>query len=449
MFVEVKDKGNTVGMIFLLWGIGVVLPWNAVSTCFDFFSAEMPGYQPAFIYPFAVNILNATMQFVICIYGPSMPDRLKVQIAFFMQAVVLILLPFVTHYIEDPGTKFYACFALLLVFGGFNGMSQGQVFGLGGLLPQKYLGLIMLGNGICGVGLNLIRILCVVMLPGNDLYRQSLIFFILSAVIIFICTWAYSVLNRNQFYKHHRELSRNKDQRHVDLRATLQMFTMKDQEEFIHHPSEEGRKEIMKRKKIDKLMRKKHSAGAFCKLVVQVFKQAWPVFMSIWLCYTVTFSLLPGAFYLSHLKMFSTLGDNEYTVYTLTMIVIFNIFDTIGRQVGGFLHVSAGCCYLIAIVRVGLVATTILIATMEYSDGNIIETDAFKLANIGFFSITNGFISTQLAIKAPRFVKEEQREQAGILIGLHIAAGILTGSILAIPVGKFVPNLYWESVKYN
>jgi hypothetical protein len=268
IFIDVKDEGNIVSMIFLLWGIGVVLPWNAVSTCFDFFTAEMPGYQPAFIYPFAVNILNATMQLVICIYGPSMPDRIKVQLSFFMQAVVLILLPLVTHYIENPGTKFYACFALLLVFGGFNGMSQGQVFGLGGLLPQKYLGLIMLGNGMCGVGLNMIRILCVVLLPSNDLYQQSLIFFILAAVILLICSWMFSVLNRNEFYNHHKEQSRNKDQRHVDLRATLRMFTMKDREEFMQHPSEEARKEILKRQKIDKLMRKKHSPKAFCKLIV-------------------------------------------------------------------------------------------------------------------------------------------------------------------------------------
>jgi hypothetical protein len=54
-----SDKGNVVNIIFLLWGIGVLLPWNAVLTCFDFFGDEMPGYNPSFVYPFAVNALNA------------------------------------------------------------------------------------------------------------------------------------------------------------------------------------------------------------------------------------------------------------------------------------------------------------------------------------------------------------------------------------------------------
>ena len=40
---EPTDEGNTVYMIFLLWGIGVLLPWNACLSCFDFFANETKG----------------------------------------------------------------------------------------------------------------------------------------------------------------------------------------------------------------------------------------------------------------------------------------------------------------------------------------------------------------------------------------------------------------------
>ena len=73
-----KDKGNIVNIIFLLWGIGILLPWNAVLTCFDFFSVEMPGYAPSFVYPFAVNALNAVAQVLIIIWGYKISDRVKV-----------------------------------------------------------------------------------------------------------------------------------------------------------------------------------------------------------------------------------------------------------------------------------------------------------------------------------------------------------------------------------
>lgn len=58
-----EDKGNVVARVFLLWGIGVLLPWNAVLTMFDFFGAEMKddvhNYNPSFVYPFGVNGLNS------------------------------------------------------------------------------------------------------------------------------------------------------------------------------------------------------------------------------------------------------------------------------------------------------------------------------------------------------------------------------------------------------
>ena len=61
----------------------MLLPWNAVLTCFDFFSDEMPGYNPSFVYPFAVNGLNAFAQILLIVYGWKISDRVKVQYVFF------------------------------------------------------------------------------------------------------------------------------------------------------------------------------------------------------------------------------------------------------------------------------------------------------------------------------------------------------------------------------
>jgi len=41
--------------IFFLWGLGVLLPWNAICNEFDFFINEMPDNNPASEYPSAVN----------------------------------------------------------------------------------------------------------------------------------------------------------------------------------------------------------------------------------------------------------------------------------------------------------------------------------------------------------------------------------------------------------
>ena len=51
------DKNNMVFIVFLMYGIALILPWNAICSCFDFFLAVMPTHKPLSVYPFAVNFL--------------------------------------------------------------------------------------------------------------------------------------------------------------------------------------------------------------------------------------------------------------------------------------------------------------------------------------------------------------------------------------------------------
>ena len=202
-----EDKGNVVGRIFLLWGIGILLPWNAVLTCFDFFGDEMKGYNPAFIYPFAVNGFNAMTQVCIIVYGYKLSDKTKIQHGFVGLTVIILLLPILAHYLATPGAKFISCFAALLVFGAINGMVQAQVFGLGGIMPGQYMGAIMFGNGISGIAMNLLRMVFVIALPDSSLYLQAQIFFILAALILAVSAWAYNVLYQNEFFLYYKNLS--------------------------------------------------------------------------------------------------------------------------------------------------------------------------------------------------------------------------------------------------
>jgi hypothetical protein len=73
-----EEKAGAANIIFFLWGIGTLLPWNAVLSCFDFFSAEMTNYQPAFYYPFAVNGFLAVTQIYMIVQGYKFSDRFKV-----------------------------------------------------------------------------------------------------------------------------------------------------------------------------------------------------------------------------------------------------------------------------------------------------------------------------------------------------------------------------------
>jgi hypothetical protein len=140
---------------------------------------------------------------------------------FFLAGLLTLSLPFAAHYAGSPKQKFVVCFLILNVFGFLNGCVQGQVFGLGGILPGKYMGSIMFGNGLSGIACNVLRMILNATMDAGSLYPQALIFFILSALVLFGCSWAYTILQNNEFYNYYKNVSSNKDQRtEVDLRAS-------------------------------------------------------------------------------------------------------------------------------------------------------------------------------------------------------------------------------------
>ena len=122
--MEPEDKNGIVYYIFLLWGIGVLLPWNSVLSTFDFFDYEMDGYTliPSFVYPFAVNGLATVTQVVVLIHGHKVSEQVKVQVCFVIEAIIMLILPLLAHIITSTSGSFWACFFLLLIFGAVNGM---------------------------------------------------------------------------------------------------------------------------------------------------------------------------------------------------------------------------------------------------------------------------------------------------------------------------------------
>jgi hypothetical protein len=155
----------------------------------------MTGYKPVFIYPFAVNGFLSVTQIIMIVYGHHLSDRFKVQIGFLLASILIIMLPFACN--QEPSGAFWSCFSILLIFGVINGMMQGQVFGLASILPQKYMGAVMLGNGFSGITMTVLNAILLAILPGEvNYYLNALIFFSLACLILLICSFAFTILNR-------------------------------------------------------------------------------------------------------------------------------------------------------------------------------------------------------------------------------------------------------------
>jgi solute carrier family 29 (equilibrative nucleoside transporter), member 1/2/3 len=173
----------------ILFGIASLLPWNAVLTSLDFFEGKMSEYHPSSVFGFAVNGLLIFTSIWTMIYGNQYSFVLRISGGYLIVAVLMIALPLITNALS-PGKAFAADISILLIFGVFGGIVQSSTFALGGMLPPKYIGAIMFGQGISGIVLNLCRAICLLAIPDNP-FLGALVYFILAALILVICSFAH------------------------------------------------------------------------------------------------------------------------------------------------------------------------------------------------------------------------------------------------------------------
>jgi len=82
-------------------------------------------------------------------------------------------------------------------------------------LPQKYMVAIMMGNGLAGISVNLLRMFLQATMPNGSMYLHAQVFFIVSAIVLLACGLCYRVVEKNEFYiyyvdKHRRNQEKAK-----------------------------------------------------------------------------------------------------------------------------------------------------------------------------------------------------------------------------------------------
>ncbi len=98
---EPKDVGNVVYLTFLIWGIAVLMPWNSVSSCFDFMNifvgenaTPQPGSNVCSIYPFANNGVVIFGMMLVIVTGNKYSYNLRISGGCAIAAVFLLIIPF-------------------------------------------------------------------------------------------------------------------------------------------------------------------------------------------------------------------------------------------------------------------------------------------------------------------------------------------------------------------
>jgi uncharacterized protein YacL len=85
---------------------------------------------------------------------------------------------------------------------------------------------------LSGVGLNLIRVVFILIMPADTLYLQAQIFFVIVALILMVCGFSYKILMNNEFFLYYKNKGSQQVTEDIDI---------------DENPDEEHRKLLMQR----------------------------------------------------------------------------------------------------------------------------------------------------------------------------------------------------------
>ena len=412
---QVADRGNVILLYhFLMIGTGVLVSWNAIATSFDWMNTVYPeSYKPSMVFTMINFIPNLIFMPLTVAYGPRFAFNHRIIIPFFAMGALLAATPFIVKFIPTAPSFVIMCI-VAFVIGSFNAVAQTSVFGLAGCMPNRYTGSVMVGNGLAGVLICVVRCICLGAFgdSGSGLLLSSIVYFIVAGITMVLCLISQWLLMKSDFVVDRVSRTGSK------VGAGDSVVPVHAQE--MKSPIDEGTEGSEVAPPKPPPLRK-------------VYPMLWQYSTLVFICYTVTFCMFPTGIIAVEAKGIA------YAWFAVLMLLTFNIFDFIGRNIPNYFLAKSALLWVIVLCRCIFLVTFMLVDTKQPPSW-LFGWDAtwFKFLNVALYAVTNGFSSTCCMILGPAQVKDEWKDRAGSIMSTSLVWGIVAGAVLAF---AFAPGL--------
>jgi equilibrative nucleoside transporter 1/2/3 len=424
---DAPKKKFGIQIIFILYGVASLLGWNALLTKLDFFIYFLEGMKPSTSFSFLNFILNIFFQFLLIIKKDLFPLKFQLLAGIIGSILFLIGIPTSTMLLpKDSVINYIVTGGLVTLMGFINALASGGFFNFVSYFPLDLIVAFSAGQGFSGITMNVLEYLVLFLAPGKEehlIVLRAWIFFGVSALILVLCL-ILVLYNYNSEYTRYYLSKGNKSE--IPEGSLVDRDTLMNEEEQ-GIVSEHGNS-----KEENKNAQKEEGNNNSFKMFFFIFKKIWDLDLLMAYIYIVTFALFPNA----------SIGQNLFNLgdyNSNTVIIIYNIGDTIGRYLVNLMPRTKLVNNIICINRSFLLFTLVFNWYMQDAlELDLTLTSIFLILNVAILALTNGIGTTLCFGIAPNEVEDEYKGLAGTSLSFFLIVGIFLGSCINFGVDAII-----------
>ncbi|TMW46219.1 hypothetical protein DOY81_008701, partial [Sarcophaga bullata] len=402
-FTTPKDKMKIVYFIFLLHGLGTLMPWNMFITAKSYFvdfklvSTEAnvtSTYASNFMQyiGFASQIPNLVFNWlnIFVHLGGDLTKRIVFSILFELVIFIVTVLLAILDSSNWQDVFFWITMISVVLLNMANGIYQNTIYGMVATLPVKYTGAVVLGSNISGLFAAIVQICSAYIFSS---YRTSAIYYFITAMLVLlICFDTYFALPLNKFYRYH-EILRHKEEKPLNNANDTEVPYWK------------------------------------------IYKKAFPQLFNIFLIFFVTLSVFPAIH--SDIKPYSDDFFIPKDLFTsITCFLTFNLFAMLGSLTTTWIKWPKPNFLWIPVFLRTLFLPLFMFCNYLPKNTNrslpVLITNEWIYWSIAvLMSFSSGYLSSLGMMYAPQAVLPKHQITAGMFAAAMLITGIFSGILFS------------------
>ncbi|MEQ2250880.1 hypothetical protein ILYODFUR_005469 [Ilyodon furcidens] len=451
-----QDRVCLVGIIFFILGLGTLLPWNFFMTASLYFQGRLnntefhngTAVQKDYYFNNWMTFLSQLPLLLFTLLNSFLYQRISEAIRVAGSLVFVLLFFILTAVLVkvdmDPDVFFSVTMATIWFINSFGAILQGSLFGLVGLLPQKYSAVFMSGQGLAGT------FAAVAMLASTasdvDSKSAALGYFITPCLGTLITLFSYLLLPRLEFARYYLNRSSKYEEGTTDKLLSVADGTTVETEKLNGHidgsvtdVAAETRRQVEAQVETSPSRTKQADNSQDKASVMEVFNKVRVMAFCVTFVFTVTLSVFPA---ITVDVKTSFPGKWERYFISVCCFLVFNIHDWFGRSITSVIQwppKESRLFPVLVVLRVVFIPLLMLCNVQKRSHLPIFFThDAVFTVIMALFSVSSGYFVCLSMSYAPQMVEPKDAETAGALMTFFLALGLSIGAALSFPLRKLV-----------